>query len=291
MAKERHQQNRKEKDAIGFHQLLKLYLNEKTQEKALALAQKDLRLLEKLVQFETMLAASRRGVGSPTADCQLPLHQVVGLAEKFFDTTDPYLLEKELKASAAWQTVKKSPADFALFQDILSFLFTLGERPVLPTPPYLKQIILDKIYAAVPQTVEPEIVIRLRDGLRLIAGHLEGLFQMATADDMVPVRSAATVSAQQPTGVLQFLLKDAEQGKMIYQIVKDGKDTVMLTIKLQDYHPRPKFINLRRQGRLLQSLPLRDDFAWFSQLSAGKYELELQNGSNSTSRRVNIHIV
>ncbi|MCS6972310.1 MAG: hypothetical protein N2Z22_02575 [Turneriella sp.] len=289
MAKDRHEQNRKA--AVSFPQLLKLYLNEKTQKKALALAQKDLRLLEKLVQFETVLASSRRGVGSPAVDCQVPLHQVVGLAEKFFDTTDPYLLEKELKASAAWQTIKNSPADFALFQDVLSFLFTLGERPVLPTPPYLKQIVLDKIYAAVPQTAEPAIVIRLREGLRLIAGHLEGLFPIATADDMVPVRSAATVSAQQPTGVLQFLLKDAEQGKMIYQIVKDGKDTVMLTIKLQDYHPRPKFINLRRQGRLLQSLPLRDDFAWFPQLAAGKYELELQNGGNDISRRVNIHIV
>ena len=74
-------------------------------------------------------------------------------------------------------------------------------------------------------------------------------------------------------------------------MVKDGNETVMLTVKLQNYRPRPKFINLRRQGRLLQSIPLRDDFAWFSQLSVGQYEIELQNTGNMSSKRVDIHIV
>jgi hypothetical protein len=87
------------------------------------------------------------------------------------------------------------------------------------------------------------------------------------------------------------MTSEANQGDLVYQVVKDGADTVMLTVKLQNYRPRPKFINLRRQGRLLQSMPLRDDFAWFSKLGVGKYEIELQNTGNAGGKRVDIHIV
>ncbi|HRP68290.1 MAG TPA: hypothetical protein PLY93_02040, partial [Turneriella sp.] len=129
------------------------------------------------------------------------------------------------------------------------------------------------------------------EGLRLIAGHVRNLYDLANTDQMVAVRGAID-TAVAPTGALQFMTTEANNsGELIYQVVKDGKDTVMLTVKLQNYRPRPQFINLRRDGRLLQSLPLHEDFAWFAQLTLGEYELELLNNSLNNGKKIDIHIV
>ncbi len=278
-----------------YSKLLALYLDDKKQKQALKMAAENISALEMLVQFETMVAMNKRlEIHEPQADYKLPVYQIVEIAEKFFNVEDPKLIERELKGSKTWQTIKASAADFGLFQDTLAFLFTWGDRPLIPTPAYLKQIVMNRIYAAAPVEEESTIVIRLKDGLRLIAGHIRDLYNLSNSDEMVAVRSAGETgfAANTPaTGALQFMTTEPKQGDLFYQVVKDGADTVMLTVKLQNYRPRPKFINLRRQGRLLQSIPLRDDFAWFSQLSVGKYEIELQNAGTTSGKRIDIHIV
>jgi len=279
---------------MEYSALLKLYLNDDKPAEAIKAAGENISALEMLVQFETMVALNRRQ-SSEIVDTEfaLPIHQIVEVAEKFFSVDDPRAIEKELGKSKIWQTIKASTADFGLFQDTLAFLFTWGDRPLIPTPQYLKQIVMNRIYAAAPQEKESTIVIRLKDGLRLIAGHIQDLYNLTNPDEMVMVRGNTAV-AENPagaTGALQFMTTEPKQGDLIYQVVKDGAETVMLTVKLQNYRPRPKFINLRRQGRLLQSLPLRDDFAWFSQLAVGKYEIELQNSGTVSTKKVDIHIV
>lgn len=278
-----------------YSKLLALYLDEKKQKQALKMAADNLSALEMLVQFETMVAMNKRlEIGAVPADYKLPVYQIVEIAEKFFHVEDAKLMEAELKGSKIWQTIKASAADFGLFQDTLAFLFTWGDRPMIPTPAYLKQIVMNRIYATAPAEEESTIVIRLKDGLRLIAGHIRDLYNLSNSDEMVAVRSSGdgTIAANAPaTGALQFMTTEPKQGDLFYQVVKDGNDTVMLTVKLQNYRPRPKFINLRRQGRLLQSIPLRDDFAWFSQLAVGKYEIELQNAGTTSGKRIDIHIV
>lgn len=276
-----------------YSRLLKLYLSDKKQHEAMKLASENLSALEMLVQFETMVAVNKRqGATVESTAFKLPIHQIVEIAEKFFSVDDPRAIEKELGNSKVWQTIKSSNADFGLFQDTLAFLFTWGDRPMIPTPAYLKQIVMNRIYASAPVEEESTIVIRLKDGLRLIAGHIRDLYNLTNNDEMVAVRGNDTSTATRgATGALQFMTSEEKQGDLFYQVVKDGNDTVMLTVKLQNYRPRPKFINLRRQGRLLQSLPLRDDFAWFSQLAVGKYEIELQNGGSAASKRIDIHIV
>jgi hypothetical protein len=278
-----------------YSKLLALYLDDKKQKQALKLAGENLSALEMLVQFETMIAVNKRlEVAGGAADYKLPVYQIVEVAEKFFNVEDPNMIESELKGSKNWQAIKASPADFGLFQDTLAFLFTWGDRPMIPTPAYLKQLVMNRIYATAPAEDESTIVIRLKDGLRLIAGHISDLYNLSNSDEMVAVRSSGdtAVTANSPaTGALQFMTTEPKQGDLFYQVVKDGNETVMLTVKLQNYRPRPKFINLRRQGRLLQSIPLRDDFAWFSQLSVGKYEIELQNAGSTAGKRIDIHIV
>lgn len=275
-----------------YSNLLKLYLSDNQQAEAIQLAGENLSALEMLVQFETIVAMNKRqSTSAERSEFKLPLHQIVEIAEKFFRVDDPRAIEKELTRNKVWQTIKANSADFGLFQDTLAFLFTWGDRPLLPTPAYLKQIVMNRIYASAPTEEESTIVIRLKDGLRLIAGHIHDLYNLTNSDEMVAVRSTGEAAASGATGALQFMTSEPRQGDLFYQVVKDGNDTVMLTVKLQNYRPRPKFINLRRQGRLLQSIPLRDDFAWFSQLAVGKYEIELQNSGNLSGKRIDIHIV
>ncbi len=276
-----------------YSRLLKLYLSDKRQAEAIQMAGENLSALEMLVQFETMVALNKRqGAQVDNDGFKLPIHEIVEMAEKFFSVDEPQAIEKQLRGNKVWQTIKSNNADFGLFQDTLAFLFTWGDRPLIPTPTYLKQIVMNRIYASAPAEEESTIVIRLKDGLRLIAGHIRDLYNLTNSDEMVAVRSTGEAAAAGgATGALQFMTSEPKQGDLFYQVVKDGNDTVMLTVKLQNYRPRPKFINLRRQGRLLQSIPLRDDFAWFSQLAVGKYEIELQNSGNMSGKRIDIHIV
>jgi hypothetical protein len=291
---ERKRKSLEKLSSVEYSKLLKLYLSEKSRPAAIEQAGDNLSALEMLVQFETMVAVNRRqNIAPANQEFKLQIHQIVEMAEKFFSIDDPRMIEKELSGSKLWQSIKSSSADFGLFQDTLAFLFTWNDRPMIPTPHYLREIVMNRIYATAPQEAESTIVIRLKDGLRLIAGHIRDLYNLSNTDDMVAVRSSGELAAQTTgvAGALQFMTSEPKQGDLFYQVVKDGKDTVMLTVKLQNYRPRPKFINLRRQGRLLQSIPLRDDFAWFSQLAIGQYEIELQNPGSASSKRVDIHIV
>lgn len=278
-----------------FSKILGLYLDEKTQSKALKLASQKVAALEMLVQFETMVALHKRQETSFSKEATpTKVHTIVEFAELFFNVDDPRSLEEKLKGNRAWQALKNNLADFSLFQDTLEFLFTWGAKPMVPTPAYLKKIILDRIYSEVPKEEGASIVIRIKDGLRLIAGHLQNVYNLTSVDDMVAVRSvekAALEKTGQPTGALHFMAGAAKQGNLLYQVVKDGNETVMLTVKLLDWRPRPKFINLRKQGRLIHSAPLKDDFAWFAQLAVGDYEIELQDLPQRTGKRIDIHIV
>ena len=191
------------------------------------LASENLSALEMLVQFETMVAVNKRqGVTFETSAFKLPIHEIVEIAEKFFNVDDPRVIEKELTKSKTWQTIKGSNADFGLFQDTLAFLFTWGDRPMIPTPTYLKQIVMNRIYATAPVEEESTIVIRLKDGLRLIAGHISALYNLTNSDEMVAVRgSDATATASGATGALQFMTSEEKQGDLFYQVVKDGNET------------------------------------------------------------------
>ncbi|MBV6492302.1 MAG: hypothetical protein LDLANPLL_00295 [Turneriella sp.] len=286
-------------EANSLAAILKLYLDDKTRVKAAKQATKDIKSLEMLVQFETVLALHKRQTGgvpklnhgtSKEATYQLEIHEVAEIAEKFFSIEEPQDIEKFLAKNNKWHKLKASQADFSLFQDILSFYFIWFEKPLLKTPAYLKQIVKNRLYAPSPAQSENSIVIRLENGLRLIAGQIKNLYDLTNADAMVQVRTG--VSTDTPTtGALQFLTSDPQMGEVVYHVVKDGKDTVMLTVKLQNYRPRPQFINLRRDGRLLQSLPLRDDFAWFAQLAMGDYEIELTSNGIGVGKKIDIHIV
>ena len=129
-----------------YSRLLKLYLNEKKQGEALKLASENISALEMLVQFETMVAVNKRQDAMANATAfKLPVHQIVEVAEKFFSVDDPRVIEKELAQNKIWQTIKSSNPDFGLFQDTLAFLFTWGDRPLIPTPAYLKQIVMNRI--------------------------------------------------------------------------------------------------------------------------------------------------
>ncbi|HRP68291.1 MAG TPA: hypothetical protein PLY93_02045, partial [Turneriella sp.] len=144
-----------------YAHLLKLYLDEKSRAKAIALAQDDLKSLDMIVQFETMLALNKRNAAAQRATkFALATHEVMEIAEQFFSVDDPHLMEKMLSKNKVWQKLKTSDADFSLFQDILSFLFTWFEKPLIPTPAYLKQIIMNRLQTAAPAPTTGAIVIR-----------------------------------------------------------------------------------------------------------------------------------
>lgn len=277
---------------MPINELLAMYLNDKSGEKVVSLAETDTEALEALVRFEAILSGAKKAFAQNGLSLKLPEEDILSFADLFFAENAAPDLEIALRDNKYWKTLLSSEADFALFQDILSLLFAYNNLPLIKTPDYLKDIVMKRIYREIPAGAESNsIVIKIKEGLQLITGHLQNVFLLPIHGEAVAVRSSLVTDSTTDNGVLQFFSNEPESGQLIYQVVQDSSETVMLTVKLQNYRPRPKFINIRKSGRLMQSFPMLEDFAYFSQLTSGDYQIELKNDAGVITRQVEIQIV
>lgn len=277
---------------MPINEALKIYLNDKQSKEIARMADADTEVLEALVRFETIMAGAKKAFAQNNRALVLQEEEILQFADLFFTENASTDLEIVLKENKKWKTLLSSESDFALFQDVLSLLFAYNTRPLLKTPEYLKEIVMKRIYREIPaKSGENSIVIRIKEGLQLISGHLENVFLLPVHGEAVAVRSSLLTDSTADHGVLQFFSQEPDIGQLIYQVVQDSSETVMLTVKLQNYRPRPKFINIRKSGRLMQSFPMLEDFAYFSQLTTGDYQIELKNDAGVITRQVEIQIV
>ena len=168
-----------------------------------------------------------------------------------------------------WKKLAESKANFQMFQELV-LRSEQTSYVNLETPQYLKNIIADRLESARNLNEKKGVVIRIKEGLQLVGAFIDNVFHLPEQSEAFAVRSAVDV-AENNAGTLQFYSVHENDQKILYQMVQDGPGTVMLTVKLQDFRPLPKLMKIKKQERLIYSFPVKEDFAYFPQLSAGDY--------------------
>ena len=220
------------------------------------------------------------------------LNSLESLAKKLFQKDD---LDKE--SALLLENVISSRSQIGFFFDIINDKILEKKKvKITKTPLYLTNIVeahFNRIESQKNSSKVAKILIKLGDGLKMMNGQIEEFFNLPANEDTVKVRSALTSAegAVNNTNALHFFSKEEEDQKILYQVVKDGLNSVMLTIKLQDFRNLPKLINLKRQNRLIHSYVLKEDFAFFQELSPDIYMIELKNQHGQITKQIELNLV
>ena len=160
----------------------------------------------------------------------------------------------------------------------------------LSVPIYLKNIVNSYFETAKPVKKQGAIMIYIGETMRLLNSFADHLHLLPT-DDMVPVRSSGVSESMASPGLLQFIsTSDDSEEKILYQVVKDGENSAMLTIRLQNFKVMPKLLNVKRENRLLHSFPVKVDYAYFPKMEAGQYNIELKDASGTLIKQIDVYI-
>ncbi len=270
---------------------LEKYLSDKESLEAIKEAQQDLSLLEQVLRLEIALhSAKKKTLVADSANKSLSDDQILKLCEEFVEKSRQNQLDTIDMNSKSWKKLWQDSASFAYFQEIVAALVDDNKNEI-STPQYLKNIVSERLRLAEKQE-QSGILIRLKDGLQLVGGYLDNVFALPEQNEAFAVRSAGVMPMADPkSGILQFYSVEEEKQKILYQVVKDSDETVMLTVKLQDFKPLPNMMKIKREGRLIYSFSIKEDFAYFPQLMPGDYIIELLNRHGQVVKSIDISLV
>lgn len=267
---------------------LENYLNETKKIEALEHAENCVDCLETALSFEKILFTAKRKVTDQDLKLQLSETELISRAET-------YLSQIKSGQSGDESIVPQSQGDQLYFFQLINYLqgSEKADKNLIKTPVYLKQYVMRQLDRDQEASKATSIVIRVKNGVKLVGNYLDEVFTVPDFAEAEAVRSVAT--AAEPTtahGILQFYLQAEEsKEKLLYQVVQDGPGTVMLTVKLQGFSSLPRVMNLKRENRLILSFPIKEDFAFFPQLTPGNYQVELKGKSGMVIKTVDIEIL
>lgn len=270
------------------YELIKYYLDDETRDEAIKHTSDCLECLDHLIKLETWLSHSKRHSLDKLNTSGLDEQNIIELAEVIVDSgrKPEAVIDYE---SSDWQKVLQSNNALQLLLNYVDILSAPPEEKV-ETPEYLRHIVRERLKIEKVQHSDESIFIRMKNGLRLLGASAQNLLPLNENTLEPAFRSAVLDRNTDSNKMLQFISND-DQGSLLYQVVQDGESTVMLTVKLQNYKELPRFMNIKREGRLIQSFPVSEDFAFFPQVSPGAYEVELKGHSGQTIKQVAIEIV
>jgi len=186
-----------------------------------------------------------------------------------------------------------NPEYFKLFQDLIYMIRTYNTDQNVPVPSHFASFISEN-KAAKEKPKEyllDRIAVRIKDGIQVIGNHLDNVFTLTGEAELVPIRSTV-VNEQASNDMMCFYVNLEEHRKLVYNIMKDHTNRVMLTIKLQNFPEIPSSMNLKADGKIISTYPMKKDYAYFSKVEAGNYQIELQyRGVNSKTEIIPLDII
>lgn len=220
------------------------------------------------------------------------------------DENEMARLVEEFQKGGGAQASKLSAAQIMEVNSIASAIESFDSSPADAAPEYLLRIVRNRLEATQKANQKAtqkasqkgdtsnSIVVNLKDRLRVMGEAFENIFVMP-APEAVTVRSSG-VSQQSESGenpgYLHFYTNEQNGKKLVYHFVKDGSNTVMLTLKFQGYSEKPNSIQLKQNHSLVTTCPVTKDYAYFAKLDTGRYEMELKYNSGEVNR-VNLDII
>ena len=278
-----------EKQVNCSYTVLKKYLSDRSRPEALKHAADCLDCMEKLVATETWLATRVQENALLTGTSQIQSGVLLSTVDRYLTARQKGKLETFLAQDKNYLRVSSDETAYKEFQQLL--MAYDSPSTVKPTPLYLKKIIQNRLAVKSSEVAETSgLVILLKDGIRLLSGAMEGLFVMPDTGQAIATRSTSTLQQNNDSGALQFMLSGSDSGQIQYQVVQDSEDTEMLTIHLENFTVLPKFVNLKKEGRLLHSFSMKNNVAYFPQLGEGSYCVELKDYAGRITRRMDVHV-
>ncbi|MES0490943.1 MAG: hypothetical protein ABUK01_13180 [Leptospirales bacterium] len=267
-------------------------------------------ILEKMLDQETNLFARQHAV--ECADCQSVLMQTEGglslmktdlpdqtmqdeMLEKVSLIADEYIKGDENTKQKIMESNAdlENPAYFKLFQDLIYMVGTYNSDQHVPVPAHFNDFaVANKAAKEKPKEyLLDRIAVRIKEGVQVIGNHLDNVFTLTGEAELVPIRS--NVAGEQVSNdMLCFYVNLEDQKKIVYNIMKDHTNRVMLTVKLQNFPEKPNSMNLKENGKIISTYPMKKDYAYFSKVEAGQYQIELQyRGVNSKTEIIPIDII
>lgn len=164
--------------------------------------------------------------------------------------------------------------------DIRKAEITLQQNP-LPLPVYLREYTKNNL--SLPEKNDNLIVVLSEKGIRLVGSLLKTLSIQENSQLPLAFRSAQTDAPDDVTNSVIFQETTAEDQKFYYQIVKENKNEVYLSVKAEA-EPIFQQVNLRRDGRFILTGKINHDgSASFSGLAPGNYTIEFIGNGISKS--------
>lgn len=164
--------------------------------------------------------------------------------------------------------------------DIRKAEITLQQNP-LPLPVYLREYTKNNL--SLPEKNDNLIVVLSEKGIRLVGSLLKTLSIQESSQLPLAFRSAQTDAPDDVTNSVIFQETTAEDQKFYYQIVKENKNEVYLSVKAEA-EPIFQQVNLRRDGRFILTGKINHDgSASFSGLAPGNYTIEFIGNGISKS--------
>lgn len=164
--------------------------------------------------------------------------------------------------------------------DIRKAEITLQQNP-LPLPVYLREYTINNL--SLPEKNDNLIVVLSEKGIRLVGSLLKTLSIQESSQLPLAFRSAQTDAPDDVTNSVIFQETTAEDQKFYYQIVKENKNEVYLSVKAEA-EPIFQQVNLRRDGRFILTGKINHDgSASFSGLAPGNYTIEFIGNGISKS--------
>ena len=242
-------------------------------------------LLEKVFRLETSLRSSNKKKKKEKLNDRVhPIEErkLLQLAEDFVSRGRAAFQKTN---QDIWQHILSDNLLFSHFQDLISFIST-REMTNNKTPPHLKKIVQKNIFKT--SGSDRNIIIEIKDSLRLLNQDPGNLFQLPLLQEVISTRYVENLAFGGDT--LQFLSK-GEDIHIIFQILKDGEDTVTMILKLSESSALPTSITLSRGGRDMQKNTSVTRVIHFNHLQQGDYQIELAGKADSLPKTINISLV
>ncbi|MCZ8344681.1 MAG: hypothetical protein O9301_16730 [Leptospira sp.] len=164
--------------------------------------------------------------------------------------------------------------------DIRKAETSLNQSP-LPLPAYLREYTKNNLSR--PEKEDNLILLLTEKGIRLVGSLLKNLSISETSQLPLAVRSTSTDAPDDVRNSVIFEETTAEDQKFCYQIVKENKNEVYLSVKAEA-EPTFQQVNLRREGRFILTGKINQDgSASFSGLAPGNYTIEFIGNGISKS--------
>jgi len=187
------------------------------------------------------------------------------------------------------QLIDQTDISETTIKGLHKFIDSYSRGHNLQTPDFLRKIVTNEFEKTVSRGIE-QIIIKISGGLKIVANYVENIKIIPEENMQLAFRSGIDKTQENNQGSINFV-QILEDGPVNYNVIKDGPDSVMMTMSFEEKANKPDSINIRSLNQVVLSQRLNQNYAYFPKLKEGNYCVEFKYRSRVESFSLPILIV